>query len=335
MRKKSTIALASYDDMFRDEAVDGGEKVEKINLSQLSEFPEHPYSVRDDEELAMLTDSILENGVLQPIVVYEKEDRSGYLIISGHRRCMAARKAGLSEIPSIVRKGISMAQATIEMVDANLYREHILPSEKAKAYRLRMEALKQEPNKIKGAGNRGEIIADQVGESRAMVHRYLRLNYLVPELLAQVDNTTISLIAGNSLSFLKNEKQLEVAKYMRPSGISMEQADQLRKAAEKQLWDKKIVKHILRDKPSKGREQDPYEEDPEEVIDNTRSRFFPFRHTVFCFTREMWKRTSTRTFCSSRTVSSKSSARHPRDGVSSSAAMSVTNCLYRHRSIRR
>ncbi len=199
-----------------------------------------------------------------------------------------------------------------------------------------MEALKQEPNKIKGAGNRGEIIADQVGESRAMVHRYLRLNYLVPELLAQVDNTTISLIAGNSLSFLENEKQLEVAKYMRPSGrISMEQADQLRKAAEKHLWDKKIVKHILRDKPSKGREQDPYEEDPEEVIDNTRSRFFPFRHTVFCFTREMSRQTSTRISCSSKTASLRSSAQPLKAVVCSSAAMSGTSSLYRHRSIRR
>ena len=94
MRKKSTIALASYDDLFRDEAVDGGEKVEKINLSLLSEFPEHPYSVRNDEELAMLTDSILENGVLQPIVVYEKEDWSGYNNAESWRTLCRA-KAGL------------------------------------------------------------------------------------------------------------------------------------------------------------------------------------------------------------------------------------------------
>ena len=263
MRKKSPIALTSYEDLFRDEK---RETVEQLPLDQLEEFPNHPYSVPDNEELAMLRDSIIENGVLQPIVVVEKEEGNGFLIISGHRRCLAAKKAGLTQIPGIIRTGISMAQATIEMVDANLYREHILPSEKAKAYKLRMEALKSEPTQRRSASNRGEIIADQVGESRATIHRYLRLNYLIPELLAQVDNSTISLFAGNVLSFLKYDQQKEVFKYMRPVGVTMEQANQLKKVAEDSLWDKRIVKHILRDLLKQETTPEPEEEEiPEEV----------------------------------------------------------------------
>ena len=264
MRKKSPIALTSYEDLFRDER---RETVEQLPLDQLEEFPNHPYSVPDNEELAMLRDSIIENGVLQPIVVVEKEEGNGFLIISGHRRCLAARKAGLAEIPGIIRTGISMAQATIEMVDANLYREHILPSEKAKAYKLRMEALKSEPKQRRSASNRGEIIADQVGESKATIHRYLRLNYLIPELLAQVDNSTISLFAGNVLSFLKSDQQKEIFKYMRPTGVTIEQANQLKKAYEDGLWDKKIVKHILRDLPKKEMALEPEEEEILEEVD--------------------------------------------------------------------
>ncbi len=264
MRKKSPIALTSYEDLFRDER---RETVEQFPLDQLEEFPNHPYSVPDNEELAMLRDSIIENGVLQPIVVVEKEEGNGFLIISGHRRCLAARKAGLTEIPGIIRTGISMAQATIEMVDANLYREHILPSEKAKAYKLRMEALKSEPTQRRSASNRGEIIADQVGESRTTIHRYLRLNYLIPELLAQVDNNTISLYAGNVLSFLKSDQQKEVFRYMRPTGVTMDQANQLKKAYEDGLWDKKVVKHILRDLPKKETTFESEEDETLEEVD--------------------------------------------------------------------
>ena len=264
MRKKSPIALTSYEDLFRDER---RETVEQLPLDQLEEFPNHPYSVPDNEELAMLRDSIIENGVLQPIVVVEKEEGNGFLIISGHRRCLAARKAGLAEIPGIIRTGISMAQATIEMVDANLYREHILPSEKAKAYKLRMEALKSEPTQRRSASNRGEIIADQVGESRTTIHRYLRLNYLIPELLAQVDNSTISLLAGNVLSFLNSDEQKEIFKYMRATGVTVEQANQLKEASDSRCWDKKTVKHILRDVPKKEKEYEPEDEELPEEID--------------------------------------------------------------------
>ncbi len=264
MRKKSPIALTSYEDLFRDEK---RETVEQLPLEQLEEFPNHPYSVPDNEELAMLCDSIIENGVLQPIVVVEKEEGTGFLIISGHRRCLAAKKAGLTQIPGIIRTGISMAQATIEMVDANLYREHILPSEKAKAYKLRMEALKSEPTQRRSASNRGEIIADQVGESRTTIHRYLRLNYLIPELLAQVDNSTISLLAGNVLSFLNSDEQKEIFKYMRATGVTVDQANQLKEASDSHCWDKKTVKHILRDVSKKEKEYEPEEEELPEEID--------------------------------------------------------------------
>ena len=264
MRKKSPIALTSYEDLFRDEK---RETVEQLPIDQLEEFPNHPYTVPDNEELAMLRDSIIENGVLQPIVVVEKEEGNGFLIISGHRRCLAAKKAGLTQIPGIIRTGISMAQATIEMVDANLYREHILPSEKAKAYKLRMEALKSEPTQRRSASNRGEIIADQVGESRTTIHRYLRLNYLIPELLAHVDNSTISLLAGNVLSFLDSDEQKEISKYMRATGVTVEQANQLKEASDSHCWDKKTVKHILRDIPKKERCFDTDDEEYQEEVD--------------------------------------------------------------------
>lgn len=203
MRKKSAISLTSYEDLFKEEqdaSAKEGERIQQVSLDSLQEFPNHPYSVPDNEELDLLAESIRENGVLHPIIVFPKEDGDGYLIISGHRRCAAAEKIGLTEVPAIVRNGISLAQATIEMVDTNIYRENITMSEKAKAYRMRMDAMKEELQGKRSTSNLREIIADQVGESSAMVHRYLRLNYLIPELLAQVDHNVISLYAGNTIS---------------------------------------------------------------------------------------------------------------------------------------
>ena len=269
MRKKSAISLTSYEDLFKEEqdaSAKEGERIQQVSLDSLQEFPNHPYSVPDNEELDLLAESIRENGVLHPIIVFPKEDGDGYLIISGHRRCAAAEKIGLTEVPAIVRNGISLAQATIEMVDTNIYRENITMSEKAKAYRMRMDAMKEELQGKRSTSNLREIIADQVGESSAMVHRYLRLNYLIPELLAQVDHNVISLYAGNTISFLDEKKQYEIAKYMRPTGVSMEQAEKLRKLSEQDSWNKMDVKHILRDVPRKRPIQVEENEEEEEVF---------------------------------------------------------------------
>lgn len=268
MRKKSAISLTSYEDLFKEESTvsnEEGERIQQVELDSLQEFPNHPYSVPDNEELDLLAESIRENGVLHPIIVFPKEDGNGYLIISGHRRCAGARKIGLAEIPAIIRKDISLAQATIEMVDTNIYRETILPSEKAKAYQMRMNAMREELQGKRSASNLREVIADQVGESSTMIHRYLRLNYLIPELLTQIDNNVISLYAGNTISFLEEEKQKEIAKYMRPTGISMEQAEKLRKLSEASLWDKANVKHILRNPIEKKAIRESVFEDEEEL----------------------------------------------------------------------
>ena len=177
------------------------EKVRVIPLEYIDEFPGHPFKVLDDESMQKLMNSIEEIGVQSPIVARIKEDQR-YEIISGHRRVHACRRLGLKLIPAIVRD-LSRDEAIIAMVDANLQREHILPSEKAAAYKMKMDAMKRRagrPSKdncvpvahnFDGKRTR-EIVGEEAGESPDQVRRYIRLNELVPELLEMVDRESIA-----------------------------------------------------------------------------------------------------------------------------------------------
>ena len=194
--------------------VNSQEKVYAIPIDAIDDFPDHPFQVRDDEEMAQLVRSIDNNGVLNPIIVRQNGER--YELIAGHRRRHACRTLGIKTIPAIVRE-LSREEAVVEMVDSNLQREHILPSEKAFAYKMKMDAMKRKAGRPKenvsplGTNLRtDEIIAEEAGESRNQVQRYIRLTELIPELLTMVDEGKIAFRPAVELSYLTEDEQRDL-----------------------------------------------------------------------------------------------------------------------------
>ena len=191
------------------------EKVVMIPISSIDDFPNHPFQVRDDEEMELLANSISSNGVLNPVILRANGER--FEIIAGHRRKYACAKIGVAEVPAIVRE-MTREEAIVEMVDSNLHREHILPSEKAKAYKMKMDAMKKRagrPSKenltpVVSNLRTDEIIGEESGESREQVRRYIRLNDLVPELLKMVDEGRIALRPAVELSYLTEDEQMDL-----------------------------------------------------------------------------------------------------------------------------
>lgn len=181
-----------------------------IPTEKIHSFEGHPYKVLDNEEMALLTESIKEQGILSPIIVRPIEEaEKEYEVISGHRRLHAAIKAGMKTVPALIY-AISRDEAAIMLVDSNLHREHILPSEKAFAYKLKMDALKHQGKTLSQVGTKlrtDEIIAEQAGESRNQIQRYIRLTNLIPELLDLVDEGKIALTPAVELSYLTEEQQ--------------------------------------------------------------------------------------------------------------------------------
>ena len=184
-----------------------------IPISKLHPFRGHPYQVRDDSEMDALIESIQEQGILTPLIVRPLENTEDeYEIISGHRRLHAARKAGITEIPAFVY-ALDRDAAAIALVDSNLHREHILPSEKAFAFKLKYEAIRHQgtSSQVGTKLRADEEMALQTGDSRNQIQRYIRLTHLIPELLALVDEGRISLTPAVELSFLPEEMQYELA----------------------------------------------------------------------------------------------------------------------------
>lgn len=184
-----------------------------IAVSKLRPFEKNPYQIRDDAEMDALVESVRKNGVLTPLIVRPIENTDECEVISGHRRLHAAQKAGIIEIPALIY-ALDRDAAAIAVVDSNLHREHILPSEKAFAYKLKMEALSHQ-------GKRTDLTSDQVGpkltaavisesDSASQVKRYIRLTYLIPEFLEKMDQDEIALSVGVELSFLDEQSQREV-----------------------------------------------------------------------------------------------------------------------------
>ena len=215
-RKGANISLSSYDDIFETDesrADSQLEKVQKIPISELVPFMNHPFKVVDDEAMLRTTESIAQFGVLTPLIARPLED-GGYEIISGHRRAHAAEAAGLTNVPVIVRDMDDDA-ATVLMVDSNLQREQILPSERAFAYKMKMEAIGRQGERTdltcgqvghKSPGTKTrEILADQTGDSARNVQRFIRLTNLIPELLDMVDQKQISFNPAVELSYLTSE----------------------------------------------------------------------------------------------------------------------------------
>ena len=186
-----------------------------IPVENLVPFDDHPYKVLDDDSMNDLTESIQESGILEPITVRPLENTDNYEIISGHRRYHAAKKAGLTEVPAFIR-AVSRDEAAIMLVDSNLHRERILPSEKAFAYKLKAEALNHQGKRSDLTSEQiapklsTEIIAEQVGTSKDVIKRYIRLTNLIPELLDMMDEGKIAFSVGVELSFLDDERQYDV-----------------------------------------------------------------------------------------------------------------------------
>ena len=187
----------------------------KIAISKLRPFPGNPYKVRDDIEMDNLTQSIRESGILTPLIARPIESTDEYEVVSGHRRLHAAQKAGITEVPALIY-ALDRDAAAIAVVDSNLHREHILPSEKAFAYKLKADALKHQGQRTDITSEQiapklsTEVIGEQEGISKDTVKRYIRLTYLIPEFLEKMDRNEIALSVGVELSFLDESSQREV-----------------------------------------------------------------------------------------------------------------------------
>ena len=208
-----------------------------ISIEKLHPFEDHPYKVLDNEEMEALAESIHTEGILSPLIVRPLADTDEYEVISGHRRLHAAQRAGLSEIPAFVYE-ISREEAAIMLVDSNLHREHILPSEKAFAYKMKMEAMSRQGQRTDITSNQvgrkletAEIIGNTSGESKNQVRRYIRLTYLLPELLQLVDDGKIALTPAVELSYLPEKAQTCLLEEMRRNDCtpSLSQAIRMKK----------------------------------------------------------------------------------------------------------
>ena len=210
------------------------EKVQVLPLDQIDDFPDHPFLVKDDDSMDQLVHSIEMNGVLNPVIARQKED-GRYELISGHRRKHACVKLGVEQIPIIVRD-LSRDEAVIEMVDSNLQREHILPSEKAKAYKMKMDAMKRQGKRTdltsvpvaQKLKTTREIVAEESGESPDQVRRYVRLNELTPELLEFVDEGKIGMRPAVELSYLQEEEMRDLVDYIDTEGTFPSHAQTIR-----------------------------------------------------------------------------------------------------------
>lgn len=220
--RKSDFALPTLDDLFSTQQEREDAKLEKIRdipLDLIDDFPDHPFHVRDDEDMVQLVESIKANGVLTPAVLRQKED-GRYEIVSGHRRKRACELAGLTTLRSEI-KDLTRDEAIVYMVESNFQRTTILPSEKAFAYKMRLEAMKRQGQRTDltsspvatklGQGRSDTELAEQVGESKDTIRRYIRLTNLVPELLQLVDEGRIKMRPAVELSYLDEDCQRDVA----------------------------------------------------------------------------------------------------------------------------
>ena len=263
--QKQDMKLPKLDDLFttqeeRDYAV--AEKVQEIDISKISNFPDHPFKVNDDEKMQDMVKSIKEYGVILPVIVRPKEDGT-YEMISGHRRKRACELAGVKQIRCIV-KNLSDDEATILMVDSNIQREEILPSEKAFAYKMKLEAMKHQGKNIDiddeetsrpldGKLESAEIMGKEVGESARTIQRYIRLTKLIPELLDEVDSKRIAFRPAVELSYLSDENQYVVLNKLEFDEVSpsLSQAIILKKMEQEgTITEEKIEELLDKEKPN-------------------------------------------------------------------------------------
>ena len=235
---------------------------EMIQVDKLRTFENHPYKVEENEEMEMLTQSIKENGILSPLIVRPIEN-SEYEIISGHRRLFASKRAGLTEVPAFVYE-MDRDKAIIALVDSNLHREHLLPSEKAFAYKMKVEAMNRQGERtdltcsqVGKRLNTYEVIAEESGESRNQIHRYIRLTNLLPELLKYVDDGQISFTPAVELSYLNDIEQRDLLQAMELNDCtpSLSQAVRMKKLSQAGKLDDDRINKIMAEEKANQKER--------------------------------------------------------------------------------
>lgn len=250
------ISLTSYDDIFSSEESRNGvrqERVQDIPLAQLHPFKDHPFRVVDDERMTETAESVKEYGVLVPAIARPMPD-GGYELVSGHRRKRACELAGLETMPVIVRE-LDNDQAVIIMVDSNLQRENILPSERAKAYQMKYEALKHQGQRrdltsgqnVQKSESSLEQVAEGTGDSAKTVQRVMRLNNLVPEMLSMVDDKKVAMTPAFELSYLKPEEQQQLVETMETcqSTPSLSQAQRMKRFSQQGKLTGDVMEEIM------------------------------------------------------------------------------------------
>lgn len=253
------IQIASYDDLFKTDAerlADTQERIQMLALDKLVPFPNHPFKVLDDEKMQDTVESIKEYGVLVPIIARPKDDGI-FEIVSGHRRHHASMLAGKTEIPTIVREMDDDA-AILVMVDSNLQRENILPSEKAFAYKMKLDAMKRQTGRKpkendSQVGNHFEIkkssdlLAEQTGDSKNQIFRYIRLTNLEPHLMEMVDNKTIAFNSAVEVSYLPETEQAKLYEVLEKNECSpsLSQSQRLKKYSQEGRLDENVIDAIM------------------------------------------------------------------------------------------
>jgi len=261
------------------------ERVMMLPVSELHDFPGHPFQVRDDEEMEKLAESITQHGVLMPGLVRPRA-AGGYEIVAGHRRKFASMKAGVREMPVIVRD-MDDDTAVILMVDSNVQRENVLPSEKARAYKMKLDAIKRKAGRP-SKENSGQLdqnffnpysvekIAQDAGESTKQVQRYIRLNELIPELLEMVDGNEIKFNPAYELAFLRPEEQAVLFDILQAEEVtpSLSQAQRLKRASQEGRLSEQDIAAIMREEKAQTRDTGKVTLPAKEI-----EQFFPKSYT--------------------------------------------------------
>lgn len=279
--KELKLELPSVDELFttEEERLDANrEKVQEIPLDQIEDFPNHPFKIKEDETMMEMAESIKEYGVLVPALVRQKAN-GGYEMVAGHRRKCASRLAGMKEIPCIVRN-LTDDEAIIIMIDSNLQRERILPSEKAYAYKMKLEAMKRQGkrtdltssplgmklNKKQSLDKMGE----ELGESRNQIHRYIRLTELIEPLLDLVDENKIAFRPAVELSYLNKDEQEQLLDAMQYEDCtpSLAQATKIKQFSQENKLSEAVILSILQ-------EEKPNQVEKIKIPKERISKFFP------------------------------------------------------------
>ena len=258
------------------------ERVMMLPVSELHDFPGHPFQVRDDEEMEKLAESITQHGVLMPGLVRPRA-AGGYEIVAGHRRKFASMKAGIREMPVIVRE-MDDDTAVILMVDSNVQRENVLPSEKARAYKMKLDAIKRKagrPSKENSAGIRQNLfsiqkIADDAGEGKTKIQQYIKINDLIPELLEMVDGNEIKFNPAYELAFLRLEEQAVLYDILQAEEVtpSLSQAQRLKRASQEGRLSEQDIATIMREEKAQTRDTGKVTLPAKEI-----EQFFPKSYT--------------------------------------------------------